>query len=135
VKKIEKILLIEDDRITNFLNEKIIHSMEIADEIVAIMNGREALTYLKETEELPSLIILDISMPIVDGYKFLEQFQKLDIHKKKTLIVILTSSDDLDDMIRLKYLKKYDYFTKPLTVEKMQYIYEKYFVNQGETHE
>jgi CheY-like chemotaxis protein len=127
VKKIEKVLLIEDDRITNYLNEKIILKMDIANEIVATLNGREALTYLQETEVFPALIILDISMPVVDGYNFLEQFKNLKFYEKKTIIVILTSSEDLDDMIRLKYLGKYSYYNKPLTVEKMQHIYQEYF--------
>jgi CheY-like chemotaxis protein len=128
VKKIEKVLLIEDDRITNYVNEKIILKMDVAKEIVATLNGREALTYLKETDVFPALIILDISMPVIDGYTFLEQFKKLKFHKKKTSIVILTSSEVLDDKIRLKYLGKYGYYNKPLTPEKMQKIYEENFM-------
>jgi CheY-like chemotaxis protein len=132
VKKIEKILLIEDDSITNYLNEKIILDLDIAQEIVATINGRDALIYLQETDVFPALIVLDISMPVLDGFNFLEEFKRLKFHKKKTTIVILTSSAELDDMIRLKYLGKYGYYNKPLTSQKMQHIYEEYF-NEDET--
>jgi CheY-like chemotaxis protein len=127
VRKIPKILLIDDDKITNYLNEKLILRLEIGHEIVSKANGKDALLYLQQTEIFPSLIFLDINMPGLNAFKFLEEFKKLGYVDKDIVLVILTISEDLDDMIRLKYLGKFDYLNKPLTEEKMLNIYNEYF--------
>jgi CheY-like chemotaxis protein len=127
LRKIQKILLIDDDRITNYLNEKLLHRLDAGLEIVVKLNGKDALLYLQDTEVFPSLIFLDINMPGLNAFDFIEEFKRLGYHNKDTVIVILTISDDVDDMIRLKYLGKYGYLNKPLTEEKVLGIYNDYF--------
>jgi CheY-like chemotaxis protein len=127
LRKIQKILLIDDDKITNYLNEKLILRLEMGREIVVKANGKDALVYLQDAEVFPSLILLDINMPGMNAFDFIEEFKRQGLDKKGTVIVILTISDDLDDMIRLKYLGKYSYVNKPLTEEKMTGIYNDYF--------
>jgi CheY-like chemotaxis protein len=132
VSKIQKILLVDDDRITNYLNENLLQRLNICHEIVVKLNGKEALLYLGDTDQFPSLIFLDINMPGQNAFDFIEEFKRLGYHNKGTVIVILTISEDVDDMIRLKYLGKYGYLNKPLTEEKMLGIYNDYF-KEGET--
>jgi CheY-like chemotaxis protein len=131
VGKIEKILLIDDDKITNYLNEKLIIRLGIGNEIVVKANGKDALLYLKDTEIFPSLIFLDINMPGLNAFDFIEEFKRLGYQRKDVVIVILTISDDLDDLIRLKYLGRYAYLNKPLTEEKMLEICNEYFNNDN----
>jgi CheY-like chemotaxis protein len=73
--------------------------------------------------------MLDIYMPSMNAFEFIEEFKRQEYHKKysHTKIVILTSSSDIDDLIRLKYLGKYTYWNKPLHEERMLHLYNKYF--------
>jgi CheY-like chemotaxis protein len=132
LRKIQKILLIDDDRITNYLNEKLLLRLSICHETVVKLNGKDALLYLHDTDVFPSLILLDINMPGQNAFDFIEEFKRLGYQTKGTVIVILTISEDVDDLIRLKYLGKYAYLNKPLTEEKMLGIYNDYF-KEGET--
>jgi CheY-like chemotaxis protein len=127
VRKIPKILLVDDDKITNYLNEKLILRLDIGHEIVAKANGKDALLYLQQESIFPSLIFLDINMPGLNAFDFIEEYKKMGYQNKGAHIVILTISEDLDDLIRLKYLGKYGYVNKPLTEEKMLSIYNDYF--------
>jgi CheY-like chemotaxis protein len=129
LKKIDKVMLIDDDKLANFINKKLIHKMGITNKIIVKENASEALQYLQKTKTFPSLIILDIYMPRMDAFEFIEEFKKLEYHKKnnKTRIVILTASSDIDDLIRLKYLGKNTYWNKPLQEEKIWNLYNKYF--------
>ncbi|MBX9852256.1 MAG: response regulator [Cytophagaceae bacterium] len=134
MKKIDKILLVDDDRVTNYVNERLILKLRLADEIIIKMNGQEALSYLNEVcgneEACPSLIFLDLNMPVVNGFDFLKEYRKFHL-KKDIVIVILTDSKEADDIIRLKDAGNYHYFhvQKPLTENKLIDIYHKYFRN------
>jgi CheY-like chemotaxis protein len=91
-------------------------------------NGKSALEFLEEhqnnTEILPDIIFLDISMPIVDGYVFLYEFEKYsDTLKNKSKVVILTSSDNRQDIERMNDNEfVFKYVTKPLTEETLNEI-------------
>jgi CheY-like chemotaxis protein len=112
------ILLVEDDSITNFLNTLIIQKLQITKTIVVKENGLEALEYLRENP-CPDLILLDLNMPIMNGFEFLEVFQKEEfLNKQKTKVVILSSSENPHDKV---IIDSYGLFVlhKPLTQEKM----------------
>jgi DNA-binding response OmpR family regulator len=133
VKKINRILLIEDDEATNFMHERLISYLQIADEVIVKTNGKEALQYLEallysnQLHLIPSLVILDINIPGMNGFDFIKEYKRLNYTKPKTKFVIVTSSDHIDDIIRIKYLAKYDYVIKPLTEEKLLSIYNNLF--------
>ena len=80
LKRIDSVLLVEDDRITNFLNERLLRKLNITESIKVATNGEEALQYLEKTEAsgkpLPDLIFLDINMPVMDGLEFLQEVQQ-----------------------------------------------------------
>lgn len=127
-----KILLVDDDEINNFLNEIILQDLDIADKIFVKQNGREALDLISDhcnngKEHLcPDIIFLDINMPVMNGFEFLEEYKKLPT-SKKSVVVILSSSENERDV---KESKKYGitaYINKPLNERKIQEIIEENF--------
>ena len=109
-KKLNCILLIDDDTATNFIHKKIIEKSEIVNHIEVTLNGSEALDYLiNKGNQIngdglplkPDLILLDINMPVMDGWEFIRAYQNLNQSVKEgTVVVMLTSSSNPDDRIR-----------------------------------
>lgn len=113
-------MLVDDDEIDNFITKKMIDDSHFAKKLIIKLSSEEALNYLKKEqnnpEELPDLIFLDILMPVMDGFAFLEEFDKLnDIIKKKCKIILLSTSESFKDLNRAnknRYVSKF--LTKPL---------------------
>lgn len=116
----KKVMLVDDNEIDNIINEKIIEANGFADSILVYQTGQEALDYLAENqnddESLPEIIFLDINMPIMDGFQWLEDFERFtDLVKTKCRIIMLSSSispKDIDRAASSRYVKKY--LNKPL---------------------
>ncbi len=132
-KKLQCILLIDDDEVTNFLNRKIIEQSHITERIEVKLNGQEALDFLNDKvmgdHALPCLILLDINMPVMDGWEFMQAYTKEAIdQKKKMSIVMLSTSSNPDDIKRAKSLPSVRAFkSKPLTSEMLEEILTNYF--------
>ncbi len=97
--KLNCILLVDDDKATNFLNKRLLTKMGIAYDIQVVRNGVEAMTYLNDAANhlegftLPELILLDLNMPLVNGWEFLEQYATLpEAFKNNIHILMLTTS-------------------------------------------
>jgi CheY-like chemotaxis protein len=128
--KYHTIMLIDDNEIDNLINQKIIESSSIAKHIFTHTSGKSAIEFLKNMEKLasrienvlPEIIFLDIDMPLMDGFQFLDEFNKLSNETKKHChIVMLTSSINPQDMNKSKkydYVKKY--VNKPLTQDSLK---------------
>ena len=121
----EHILLIDDDAVTNMINTKVI-KMNFSYNVHDYTNAQLALEQLKQwcqsfPDKLPFIIFLDINMPIMDGWEFLAEYQKLpSVAHEKSKIIILTSSIDAEDIEKAKsYHVVRDFFSKPLTSEKI----------------
>lgn len=122
-KKLNTILLVDDNDTDNFINNRIIELTDFAEEIVIKNSGKKALEFLQERYDykgsLPGLILLDINMPIVDGFVFLYEFEAFPEElRKQCKIAILSSSDNESDIERIvnnEYVIKF--ITKPLTEE------------------
>ena len=129
-KKLNCILLIDDDHEDCYFHQIVIRKMDITDSIQIAGNGLEALAFLrKENQVIPELIFLDINMPRMNGWEFLEAYCKLGVSRKaKVIIMMLTTSLNPADMERAKNIKEITGFeTKPLTPEMLRKILETYF--------
>ncbi len=129
--KLDCVLLVDDDQICNFLNENVIHLMDGRLKVHSALNGQSALDFVAKHSNSPQLILLDLNMPVMDGFEFLDEFVKLPAEiRKKIVIVILTSSDyEKDRQQAAKYNVISGYVTKPLTREKMVSIVESCFMD------
>jgi len=123
---IDSILFVDDDPVVNFHHITLSNHLKIAREIFVKTHGKEAFEFIKDRyytgQSLPSLILLDINMPIMNGIEFIKELQKSDLlGVKKIPIVILTTlfgSNNLFNMNNLGYLS----ISKPLSEEKLNQI-------------
>lgn len=118
----KKVLLIDDDPITNFINKKLIENTGLAGEILVAQSGMQGLEILvsenKNGERFPDLIVVDINMPVLNGFEFLHHLYKLDIiGPMRRKIAILSSSDRPEDKAQANQLGIEDYLVKPATSE------------------
>lgn len=115
--KFTDIVLIEDDPVDTFIAQQLLKKS--CDNVKAYKNGRLAIDSLLEMENMPELILLDINMPDMNGFEFLEEFEKLPIEMKScTTIYMLSSSDDKRDVDKaLKYESVKKFITKPLNLD------------------
>jgi CheY-like chemotaxis protein len=125
----KRILLIDDDRICTFLCSKTLERMEIAEEIHIAANGKEGIdlldTHFRNSGTIPDIILLDLSMPVMDGFGFLEAFKTLSlINKERIKIIIVTSSANPGDMGKAKKMGVEHYLTKPISEEKLKAVLE-----------
>ena len=131
MKKLNCILLIDDDDLTNILNSLTIKKMDIATTVKVVMNGSEALEYLNAISEenpVPELIFLDINMPKMDGWEFLEEYRQEQLNKLNSKIILLTTSENPDDIEKaLKYPEIQQYCSKPLNKAILTELMEKFF--------
>lgn len=138
MKKINSVLLIDDDKAINFIAKMLIKKAGITDHIETALNGQEALDYLTNSGKYkideciypqPMLIFLDINMPIMDGWEFVEAFSKLNSNQKgDSKIIMLTSSINPDDKERaLKLLSVSGFQNKILTIEGLKEVLNECF--------
>lgn len=131
IAKINSVLLVDDDKITNFINEKIIHKLGVSEKVVVLNNGKEAIDYISkvkisEQASMPELIFLDINMPVMDGFEFIENFRHIKPDKKVVIIMLTTSSNDKDLEKISDTSEIAGYINKPLTEQKLQEALQKY---------
>ncbi|WP_435313978.1 response regulator [Cellulophaga fucicola] len=114
-----RILLVEDDDVTNFITISKLSNLGFTN-IKAVENGQEAIDYLKQ--HLPDLIILDINMPIMDGFEFMEYKEDNNYCTGIPIIIVTSSGRPLDKEKALGFVDVIDYLEKPLNYDKIQQI-------------
>ena len=129
------ILLVDDDETTNFLNQRMLRRINAAQEIKVVTNGEEAIDFLKQAcqhqASCPDLIFLDIKMPVMDGFEFLDEYETLK-HNLSHIpaIMMLTSSASFYDLERLKnYPDVLRHYSKPLSETDVRDLLQEYFPN------
>ncbi|RED97430.1 response regulator [Marinoscillum furvescens] len=131
--KLKCILLVDDDDDCNFFHKRLIAKLDCAEHVEVCTNGIEALEYLTQRMERgyprPELIFLDINMPKMNGWEFLEKYKTLDPDQKaEMLVVMLTTSLNPDDRSRADSNDDVHAFAnKYLDKSKLQLILEKNF--------
>lgn len=131
--KLQEVLLIDDDTPTNFLNQLVIKRAECAENIICKQDAKSGLEYLKSlnpsTDTIPTLILLDINMPGMSGWDFLEEYALLsEIMRQNSKIIMTTTSLNPDDELRATknpYIQ--GFCKKPLTADKLNVILEEHF--------
>jgi CheY-like chemotaxis protein len=136
MQKLTCALLVDDDQTTNYLNQLLLKRLDVTDKLLIAINGQEALNLLTEhchdvTDECPVLILLDIKMPVMDGFAFLEAYDKLPLPQKQAIIIVmLTTSLHPQDVDRVQKLNIAGFLNKPLTEAKVNEILKNYFNRQ-----
>jgi CheY-like chemotaxis protein len=133
--KLAKVLLVDDDATTNFLNTRLLIHLEVAEQLLVAQNGVEALRTLEQTYSAlpdpagPILVLLDLNMPVMNGLDFLETYQQHPLAQKCSLVIVmLTTSEHSRDLERIKALPlAVDILPKPLTREKVETILHRHF--------
>lgn len=129
MKKINTVCIIEDDPMQVFIITKMIEMTEMVENTIIFNDGKEAYDKLKATilagEKLPEIILLDLNMPIWDGWQFLDEFTKILV-SNKVVIYILTSSNDPSDLKRAEtYHLSENYLIKPIPIEQLTNVFIK----------
>ena len=122
---LKQLTLVDDDDVFVFLTTRLLDKYKLVDLIKIFDNGYDALVFIKENidniEVLPDIILLDLSMPIMDGWQFLDEYVKINPKiGKKITIFICSSSISPDDVARAKAINAVsDFIIKPMTKEKL----------------
>ncbi|TAF33165.1 MAG: response regulator [Cytophagales bacterium] len=130
IKKFYSVMLVDDNEIDNLINQKMLEATAVCERIYLHTGAKSAIEFLKNIDKvaddnpdiIPEVIFLDIDMPLMDGFQFLDQFENLsDRIRAKSKIVMLTSSINPQDVSRSRkssYVKKY--LNKPLTQDALK---------------
>lgn len=117
IKNNRLIILIDDNEVDNFITKKILESCG-ATNILIFESTTDALDYFKQTVDAPQLILLDRYLPMMNGFEFMDELEKLEIAKQPINIFILSASINQQDIKMALQKKCTGYIEKPLTTEK-----------------
>ena len=128
IKKLNCIMLIDDNPDDNFFHERVIKKCDAAENVIVMQSASLALEYLKSKSTMsPDLIFLDINMPGMNGWEFLEEYNVLEKNlQHQVIVVMLTTSENPDDQIKAVNITT-DFKSKPLTKLMLEEIIEKHF--------
>ncbi|PXA03940.1 response regulator [Coraliomargarita sinensis] len=127
-KPIDTACIIDDDETYVFITKRMILAKKLCDQVVIYSNGKVAIDgfrkLLSENGDLPEVILLDINMPVMDGWSFLEKFRELDIPRKITIYMVSSSVDEADMKRAKEYSEVTNYVVKPVKTEDLVKIFK-----------
>jgi len=141
MKKFKSVLLVDDDPTINFVHKLFLTEWEVTDQIYTAANGQEALDFLEQSEDFgqqpPSMILLDINMPVMNGFEFLEAYEHLPESKKASVIMAMltTSLHEKDRNKASKFINLDNYMSKPLEKEQLMKVIDKYWAHAEKIEE
>jgi CheY-like chemotaxis protein len=124
--KIELACIIEDSSVNIFWMETIMEDVDFCDRILIYKNGREAINALKPIiasgKKLPEIIFLDLNMPVMDGWQFLDEFTIIPIEQIVTIYIVTSSINPADRARAAEYEKVSKFIVKPVEAEELREI-------------
>ena len=127
--KVKSLYVVDDDKIYHFLFKNLLKQNDIAVSTTFFCNGADAIEHIranKDSQDLPDLILLDVNMPIMNGWQFLEEYERLTpkLNKQSVIYMISSSNNDVD-INRAKEFEGLvkDYYLKPICKEDLQKIF------------
>lgn len=134
--KLSSVLLVDDDPLTNDLNERLLKHLGVADQYLAANDGVDALAALQHLSAIanpssPVLVLLDVKMPRMDGMAFVEAYQRLPESQQQAVVIVMhTASMSSIDLGRIESLPIAGLVSKPLTKEKLDIILKLHYQRQ-----
>ncbi|SFQ82778.1 response regulator [Hymenobacter arizonensis] len=128
------VLLVDDDPTLLFLHRRLLAQLDVAAHVLEAANGHEALAFIHaqctdDFRTCPDLILLDLHMPVMDGFAFLAAYRALpEAQQCAKVVTMLTTSLNTDDLERAAQLSVSAYLSKPLTAEKLHTLVRDHFV-------
>ena len=133
MKKIDIACIIDDDPIFVFGIKKMMQFANFCESFMIFKNGEEAINNLTAIidsgNNIPDVILLDINMPVMDGWQFLDEFIKIESHKLITVYIVSSSIDPRDKDRVKKYENVSNFIVKPITIESLKNITKELFNN------
>ncbi len=131
MEKIKYTLLIDDDETANFLHQTLLEDLEVTESVLIAHNGKEALDIIVKQcllDRCPELILLDINMPVMNGFEFLKAYEGLELSQKQSVVIaMLTTSLNPQDVKQINDLPVKKYLNKPLTEEMVRELLRQHF--------
>lgn len=115
----KSILVVDDDKICNFLTVNALKKAGVKGNIDVVMNGLEAINKLKESSTFPDLILLDINMPIMDGMDFLKTYTSEGFEGRTKIAMYTSSIREADKNQALQYSDVFEFINKPISHQKL----------------
>ncbi len=124
----KRIVLIDDDSTTNYLNKLIIERSELVDEVLTFDSAEEALNFFYQNNDPAdeALVLLDINMPIMNGWQFLDQYSAMDISRSNKIVMLTSSINPADKLLADEKNHVVDYKSKPLSVDMLKDLVSDY---------
>lgn len=134
---LQEILLVDDNPADNFIHKSVIERLQAAVKVTVTEDGAQALDYLRQIaqspqRQMPELIFLDINMPRMNGWEFLDQLEKMpDLMENTIVVMMLTTSLHPDDQAAADQRDELaGFLNKPLTRGSLQHLLSQHFPNQ-----
>ena len=124
------VLLIDDDHIFQFITRKALQATGYTNKIQICSNGEEACKFLqanlKNADEMPDIILLDVNMPVMNGWEFLKAYKSFQpfLNKEIHIFLVTSSMNDADKKLSIQFNTVEDYIVKPLMKERLSEILE-----------
>ncbi len=134
-KPLHSILLVDDDATTNYVNQRLLKNSGVANHVDIALNGQEALDYLANRNPAagqltPEAIFLDVRMPVMDGFEFLERYSHLPDEQRARVLFILSSAASSFERDRLQsFPAVIEQLANPLEPEYLKELLQQYFAD------
>jgi CheY-like chemotaxis protein len=126
MRKLDIACIIDDDKIFTYVLSKQMKVVDFCENLLVFHNGLEAIKYLKpileSPEVLPDVILLDLNMPVMDGWQFLDEFIKFKVSKKITVYIVSSSIDVADHAKAATYKAISNFYIKPISRDDLAQI-------------